>query len=555
MLQHTASNSTSQPRAPDRSFEQPYSYHLRAPADPARAATPDISLSSSSGKSTAEHRIAGALQNFELLKDDTTRKQEEKSEKQTLGVSVDEVIDHEAKHQVDLLPEEHPQHFPSWRKWLIVVIVSCCSFCVTGSSSMGAFTEAAIAQEFHVSHELTVLSVSLFVEGMALGPLLTGPISETYGRNITYRASFTLMFAFSWGVAFAPNAAVYLIFRFLTGLVGATFLSVAGGTVTDLFTNEHVANPMAFYTCSPFIGPIFGPLSHFINQNLNWRWTYYILIIWIFVQTILLWICVPETYVPVLCKWKAARLRKSTGNDNYYSPLDKQDKNMFHAILVSCYKPFELIFYERMALLLNLWTSLVLGILYLTFQAFPIIFEEKHGFNMQQTGLTFLGMGVGIICAMPTQRYFNKLVARDAKINGGMAPPESRLYMGEVGAILVPLSLFFIAFTTYASVPWPVPIIASIPFGSGLYYVFTSVFTYLVTCYRPMAASAMAGNTAMRCTFGAVFSLFAGYMYDRLGTVGATALLAGLMTIMAPLPFVFRRIGSRLRENSRFAAR
>lgn len=136
MLQHTASNSTSQPRAPDRSFEQPYSYHLRAPADPARAATPDISLSSSSGKSTAEHRIAGALQNFELLKDDTTRKQEEKSEKQTLGVSVDEVIDHEAKHQVDLLPEEHPQHFPSWRKWLIVVIVSCCSFCVTGSSSM-----------------------------------------------------------------------------------------------------------------------------------------------------------------------------------------------------------------------------------------------------------------------------------------------------------------------------------------------------------------------------------------------------------------------------------
>lgn len=70
-----------------------------------------------------------------------------------------------------------------------------------------------------------------------------------------------------------------------------------------------------------------------------------------------------------------------------------------------------------------------------------------------------------------------------------------------------------------------------------------------------MAASAMAGNTAMRCTFGAVFSLFAGYMYDRLGTVGATALLAGLMTIMAPLPFVFRRIGSRLRENSRFAAR
>ncbi|KAJ4475524.1 MFS general substrate transporter [Lentinula aciculospora] len=478
-----------------------------------------------------------------------------KEGKEQHSVAVQEVVELDTEYEVNLLPEEHPQNLPNWRKWLAVVIVSCCSFCVSGSSSMAAFTETAVSEDFHISHEIAVLSVSLFVEGMALGPLLTGPLSEMYGRNITYRASFTLMFAFSFGVAFAPDTAVYLIFRFLSGLVGSTFLSVAGGTVSDLFTNEDVANPMAFYTCSPFIGPIFGPLvSGFINQNLNWRWTYYILTIWIFVQTILLYICIPETYVPILRKWKAARVRKSMGDDNYWAPLDKQDKNMATAMLVSFYKPFELIFYERMALLLNLWTSFVLGILYLTFQAFPIIFTEKHGFSIQQSGLTFLGIGVGMVCAMPTQKYFNSLVVRDAKKNGGMAPPESRLYMGEIGAILVPISLFWLSFTTYASVPWIVPIIASIPFGAGLYYVFTAVFTYLVTAYRPLAASAMAGNTAMRCTFAAVFSLFAGYMYQGMGTVGATALLAGIMSVMAPLPFIFRRIGPRLREKSRFAA-
>ncbi|KAF5392197.1 hypothetical protein D9757_001521 [Collybiopsis confluens] len=460
-------------------------------------------------------------------------------------VAVQETDEKVTEYEVELLPEEHPQQMSLWRKWLAVIIVSCCSFCVTGSSSMAAFTETPVANEFHISHEVAVLSVSLFVEGMALGPLLTGPLSEMYGRNITYRTSFTLMFAFSFGVAFAQDTAMFLVFRFLSGLAGATFLSVAGGTVSDMFTNEEVANPMAFYTCSPFIGPVFGPLvSGFINQNLHWRWTYYILTMWIFVQTILLYIltsysepqCVPETYVPVLCKWKAGRLRRSTGDRNYWAPLDRRDKNVFKAIMISCYKPFELIIFERMALLLNLWTSFVLGILYLTFQAFPIIFMRKHGFTLQQTGLTFLGIGIGIVCAMPTQSYFNKLVARDARLNGGSAPPESRLYMGEIGAVLVPLSLFWLSFTTYASVPWIVPIIASIPFGTGLYYVFTAVFTYLVTAYRPLAASAMAGNTAMRCSFAAVFSLFAGYMYERLGTVGATALLAGVMTLMAPLP-------------------
>ena len=46
----------------------------------------------------------------------------------------------------------------------------------------------------------------------------------------------------------------------------------------------------------------------------------------------------------------------------------------------------------------------------------------------------------------------------------------------------------------------------------------------------------MAANSALRSTFAAVFPLFAAGMYHRLGTVGATSLLAGLTTIMAPLP-------------------
>lgn len=54
--------------------------------------------------------------------------------------------------------------------------------------------------------------------------------------------------------------AVHLIFRFLTGFCSSAFLSVAGGTVSDLFDDDKVAMPMAVYTLSPFIGPMLGPL-------------------------------------------------------------------------------------------------------------------------------------------------------------------------------------------------------------------------------------------------------------------------------------------------------
>ena len=99
----------------------------------------------------------------------------------------------------------------------------------------------------------------------AIGPLLVGPLSEVYGRSIIYRVSYTFFFLCSWPVAFAPHTgefkgtfcsvtshtdrifpfksrgdsiihlAVYLIFRFLTGFFSSAFLSVAGGTVSDIY--------------------------------------------------------------------------------------------------------------------------------------------------------------------------------------------------------------------------------------------------------------------------------------------------------------------------------
>ncbi|KII94713.1 hypothetical protein PLICRDRAFT_47737 [Plicaturopsis crispa FD-325 SS-3] len=469
-----------------------------------------------------------------------------------------------AAEAVTLDPHEDPLNKSRFRKWVIVVVISSASLCVTCCSSIAGFTEAGMASEFHVSKEATILGISLFVEGLGWGPLLVAPLSEMYGRNIVYRVSYAILFALTWPIVFAPNLPVYLVFRFLTGFSGSAFLSVAGGSVSDLFTNDTVGNPMAVYTMSPFIGPVLGPLLGgyatlslapflLIDTNLNWRWTYRVLICWIFAEMIALFLLVPETYHPVLLKFKAQRLRKTTGNPNYRAPLENRDRHIAQDILVSCYRPFQLMYYDRMALLLNMWNALLLGILYLTFQAFPVIFEQGHGFNIQSTGMSFLGIGLGMLIGISSQPIWNRVYARAIVKYNGSPPPEVRLYMGMVGGVLVPLGLFWLAFTTYPSVHWIVPIIASVLFGTGTLFVFTSTFTYLVTAYRPIAASAMASNSAMRSAFAAVFPLFAPAMYNRLGTVGATALLAGLATLMAPLPFVFFRIGQRLRERSRFA--
>jgi MFS family permease len=81
--------------------------------------------------------------------------------------------------------------------------------------------------------------------------------------------------------AVAQNIATIIVTRFLAGFSGAAFLSVSGGSITDMWIKEQVSWPMVIYTLGPFLGPTIGPLvGGFINQHVTWRWTFYVIIIW-----------------------------------------------------------------------------------------------------------------------------------------------------------------------------------------------------------------------------------------------------------------------------------
>jgi len=88
--------------------------------------------------------------------------------------------------------------------------------------------------------------------------------------------------------AVAQNIATILVSRFLAGFSGAAFLSVAGGSITDMWVKQEVAWPMVIYTLGPFVGPTVGPVvGGFINQHASWRWTFYVVIIWSGIQVFL----------------------------------------------------------------------------------------------------------------------------------------------------------------------------------------------------------------------------------------------------------------------------
>lgn len=447
-----------------------------------------------------------------------------------------------------------PRSLPLFRKWAMVVIVGMGSFCVTAASSIYTATYAQMNPEFGISGLIGTLGLSAFVLGISLGPLLMSPLSEFYGRRPIYLVSWGMYVVWLIPCAVARNAETMIVARFLDGFAGSAFLSVAGGTVSDVFRRDQIQAPMAIISLSPFIGPSMGPLlGGFINYYTHWRWTYYTMLIWSFVLYVLIIFLAPETYHPIKLREKARAMRKDTGDDRWKAPMEKSTKSIARKVGLSLLRPFQLLIFEPMCLLLCVFSAILLGVLYLFFGAFGVIFGDNYGFNLWQTGLSFLGIFVGMILCSATDPLWRLIHARLIQRNKGVPEPEFRLPPAIAGALLVPIGLFWFAWTTYPHVHWIMPIIGSGIFGAGTLLVFTGIFTFLVDAYPLYAASALAANSFVRCAFAAAFPLFGLQIYNRLGYQWASSLLAFLTVAMLPFPYLFFRHGKRLRKHSRFA--
>lgn len=186
---------------------------------------------------------------------------------------------------------------------------------------------------------------------------------------------------------------------------------------------------------------------------------------------------------PVILRKKAQKKRKDTGDERWKAPIEKSNKSMARTVGYSLLRPFQILAYEPMALILDLYSAILLGILYLFFGAFPFVFEGVFGFNLWQTGLTFLGMLFGMLIAALSSGFWVKVRARLIEKNGGKLEPEFRLPAVIVGSIFVTVGLFWFAWTTFSWVHWILPIIGSGIFGLGVSSLFFSLLHVLLHAY------------------------------------------------------------------------
>jgi hypothetical protein len=115
----------------------------------------------------------------------------------------------------------NPLNSSSWSKTIQILLIATVCFVTPLLSSIFAPGVPGLMREFHnTGFELGAFVVSIYVLGIAFGPIFLAPLSETYRRQPIYHVGNSLFVVFSIACALTLNLKVLIIMRFMEGIFG-----------------------------------------------------------------------------------------------------------------------------------------------------------------------------------------------------------------------------------------------------------------------------------------------------------------------------------------------
>ena len=131
------------------------------------------------------------------------------------------------------------------------------------------------------------LILSAFIGGMALGTLVVGPLSDSFGRKNIIYVGAVIYISFSALCMFATNLETIVIARVFQGIGAAAPRVVSQALVRDLYSGREMARITSFimiiFSIAPAVAPLLGAglISLF-----DWRAIFLIFIIFALISTI-----------------------------------------------------------------------------------------------------------------------------------------------------------------------------------------------------------------------------------------------------------------------------
>ena len=458
---------------------------------------------------------------------------------------------------------ENPYNWPLFYKCLFIFKIGILTAFVYMASAIYTPGIDQIMEDMNVGRVLATLPLTLFVFGYGVGPMVLSPLSENarFGRTSIYIVTLFLFFILQIPTALVTDIASLSVLRFLAGFVASPCLATGGASVGDVTPIPYMPMSLAGWAagavCAPTLGPLIGAALVVAG---GYHWPFWFVCIASGALFLVLSFFLPESYGKTILYRKAERLRALTGNDKITSEghIENESKHFSKVMVDTFWRPFEIMLFEPVVMLINLYLGLLYAIIYLWFEAFPIVFYEMYGFTLVEMGASYICLIVGIFVAVSfylpiIYQIFTKRILR-----GDQITPEVHLPLCILGSVLLPVGLIILAWTATPSVHWIVPMIGAGIFMIGGFIIFQTMFNYLGMSFYRYLASVFAGNAFFRAIMGGAFPLFGRALFVNLSikkfpVAWGTMILAFIMSAMVLIPVLFYINGPKLRARSKYA--
>ncbi|KAL4798399.1 major facilitator superfamily domain-containing protein [Aspergillus venezuelensis] len=510
-----------------------------------------------------------------------------------LNLTFESALPHPVQSNPDILPPDiskldSPYTWSPFYKNLITYVSCIATLFASFAASCYSPGAEQMSSEWGISQVATLVGITTFCCGFAVGPMFLAPFSEVVGRKPVFVATAILLMVCQICCAVTRLYSGMLVARLFAGVGGSTFSTMVGGIIADIYTPSNRNTPMTLFSAGALFGTGLGPLvCGFIGQYTTWRWIFYIQIIIAGMITISVVLFFRETRSAVVLRQRAKVLNKwyekledagckglyfpqpepSSGGDGEEDQEEKEkekrplrirfkvaadeDRASLAALLrTSLSRPFLLLLTEPVVFFFSLWAAFSWSVLYINLSVIPLVFQSTYGFSLSDSNAIFTATCVGSLLATALSIFQDRLASRRENWN---TTPEHRLYFSCIESILLPMGLFLFGWTAQYAVHWIVPAIAVAISTMGIFAVYLAVFNYLADTYHVYASSALAAQSFCRNSMGGVFPLISKQLFNNLGFGAAASLLGGVGLGLTLVPWVLVFFGKRIRGKSRLA--
>lgn len=355
-----------------------------------------------------------------------------------------------------------------------------------------------IADSLETEESSVIGATTGFVVTLGLGPLILAPMSETFGRRNLYLICFSIFTLLQIPTALSPNVGFLIAFRTMSGFFGSVGIANGGGTISDMFEASERGGILGWYLLGPLLGPTLGPLfGGLIAGHLDWRWIFWITTIICACNTTLGFLFLRESYRPKLLSDRCDELSKGYGGKYTFPGYDPSP--MSSKLWNAAQRPIKLLLTQPIVITMAMNQAIIFATMYTLYTNMQEIYRQPpYNMSISQVGCLFLFPGAGfLLAAWFVTPQVDTIYNRMTEKNNDEGKPEFRLPLATAGAIVLPISMIWFAWTVEYEAHWLASISSTVLFGLGQVAVFSTVQNYYIdafskvslTCPKPFTSS------------------------------------------------------------------